>query len=293
MATDNKTVKVTEEYAPNNSLIKQSIEYPPKKTKSEWVAWGAQVLAAGAVIVAIAGLYLGYNQFNAQQQSANENALQDQQLTREQEKAAQLQALDQQQQTTLQNYVSTMSDLLLKENLRGSHSGDVVRQVAEAQTLTALENLNPSRKGILVKFLYDSGLIFNHSFPADYSGHYAGEPHYVPDNEPPLIISLKSADLSGADLSYANLEGADFFGANLSGANFSYADLGGADLSCLPYGLGCTELRGNNFQGANLLGANLGAVNLSDAINLTQDQLNQTWACTNSLPKGLTCNQTQ
>ena len=288
MATDNKNVKVTEEYAPDKNLIKQSIEYPPRKTKSEWVAWGAQILAAGAVIVAIAGLYLGYNQFKEQQQSENQKTFQEQQLTREQEKAAQLQALDQQQQTTLQNYVSTMSDLLLKENLRGSQPGDVVRQVAEAQTLTALQNLNPARKGILVKFLYDSGLIFNHSFPVNYGRQYAGAPHYDPGIEPPLIISLISADLSNADLSYANLDGADFVGADLHGANFSYADLRGAKLNCLPEDLGCTQLGANNFEGANLLGADLGAANLSDAINLTQDQLNQVWSCP-APPKGLTC----
>lgn len=270
MASKDKSVKVTEEYSPEGSLIKKTKESPSKKTLSDWVAWGAQVLAAGAVIVSIVALAIGVSQFNAEQQSNNQKAL------------------DEQQQTTLQNYVSTMSDLLLKENLRGSQSGGVVRQVAEAQTLTALQNLNPARKGILVKFLYDSGLIFNHTI--DYGSHYAGEPSYNPTIEPPLIISLQSADLSDADLSYANLEGADFFGANLRGANFSYADLRGANLSCLPYSAGCTQLSRNNFEGVNLLGADLTGAALFDSFNLTQQELDQVWSCQEAnLPKGLIC----
>jgi Pentapeptide repeats (8 copies) len=111
-------------------------------------------------------------------------------------------SIDEQQQTTLQNYFGNMSDLLLKENLRGSKSQDVVRQVAQAQTLMALENLNPARKRAIVKFLYESGLILSD-----------------PTSKTHSIITLNSADLSGADLSGVNLSGADLSGANLNDTN--------------------------------------------------------------------------
>ena len=68
--------------------------------------------------------------------------------------------VDLQHQAMLQNYLDQMSDLLLKENLRASKRGDVVKQVAEDQTLLVLQNMDPNRKGILVRFLYESGLSF-------------------------------------------------------------------------------------------------------------------------------------
>jgi hypothetical protein len=61
-----------------------------------------KIIGAVAIPLTVISLILNVNQFNTQQQQA------------------QAQALDQQQQTTLQNYLGTMSDLLLKENLRGS-----------------------------------------------------------------------------------------------------------------------------------------------------------------------------
>ena len=54
---------------------------------------------------------------------------------------------------------------------------------------------------------------------------------------------LRSANLSGADLSGANLRSADLSGANLSGANLRSADLSGADLSYSAWPLWCGSKR--------------------------------------------------
>jgi len=134
-------------------------------TLRDWIGALATPLT---ILIALFGFGWGVYTFNTQQ--ANDH----------------LKSIDEQQQTTLATYVDRMSDLLQKENLRGSKSKDVVRQVAEAQTLTALQNLNPVRKGILVKFLYESGLIV-----------------YDPANIIRPIIALSSADLSNVNLSYA------------------------------------------------------------------------------------------
>ena len=61
-----------------------------------------------------------------------------------------------------------------------------VQEVVRAQTLSVLEGLDPDRKRILLRFLYESGLI------------YKDKP----------VVSLAAANLSGADLSGANMQGA-------------------------------------------------------------------------------------
>ena len=73
-------------------------------------------------------------------------------------------------------------------------------------------------------------------------------------------VSLRGADLSGA-----NLFGADLSGANLFGADLSVANLFGADLS------------GANLSDANLRSADLSGANLSDA-NLSNVKTNSTTA---------------
>jgi hypothetical protein len=71
-------------------------------------------------------------------------------------------------------------------------------------------------------------------------------------------VGLSGANLSGANLSRANLIGAHLTRANLSGANLSRAILRGAYLDR-------ADLRGAKLSGANLMEANLMWANLSGA----------------------------
>ena len=139
-----------------------------------------------------------------------------------QEKKAERQiASDQSRETALQAYLDTMTELLLDKGLRESDLDDEIRSVARARTLTVLRKLDGERKGILLRFLHESGLI------SDKAGN---------------VVALHEADLNGADLSlFAKLEGAnlskadlhdaDMVSANLSGANLSEAILSSADLT--------------------------------------------------------------
>jgi hypothetical protein len=68
-------------------------------------------------------------------------------------------AQDQQQETALQTYLDRMSDLLFTEHLATSQPGDEVRQIARARTLTLLPQLNATRKGEVIRFLYEAKLI--------------------------------------------------------------------------------------------------------------------------------------
>jgi flagellar basal body-associated protein FliL len=218
---------------------------------------------------------------------------------------------DNQRESTLQDYFDKMSELLLKENLRGNiltfsvdskflkggelKSGDEVRTVARARTLTVLSRLDGRRKGSLLQFLYESHLlekdkpiVFLHGANlsrADLSEAYLSEA----DLSGAYLFGayLSEADLSGANLNGANLfeaclsgaklSGAKLSGANLSGANLSGANLSGANLSKVD--LSEANLSGANLSGANLFvaslfganlsGANLSGANLKDAIDTT------------------------
>jgi len=96
-------------------------------------------------------------------------------------------ASDQSCETALQAYLDTMTELLLDKGLRESNPDDEIRSVARARTLTVLRKLDGERKGILLRFLHESGLI------SDKAGN---------------VVALHEADLNGVDLSlFAKLEG--------------------------------------------------------------------------------------
>jgi uncharacterized protein YjbI with pentapeptide repeats len=169
---------------------------------------------------------------------------------------------DRVRQSVLQSYIQDMSGLLLDKGLATSKQDQPVRSIARSSTLTAVRQLDSDRKGILVQFLYESGLIRN------------TEDESSEQIDP--IIDLSGADLrgtslgGGADLSNANLGYADLTGANLTGAflsganlrdtDLSNANLSGANLSCNNPNLSGANLSCNN---PNLRGANLGCANLA------------------------------
>ena len=218
MATKNDTKKRTVEYEyPGKTPKRMTYEYPPGKTVSEWLAWGAQILTPLALIVPIIALIVGINQFKLQQSDS----------------AAQ--SLDQQRQTTLDTYLDRVQDLLLKDNF---YTNNDAKALVAARTFTVLRYLDGSRKAYLIRFLYDVYLMGY----ADSSGVH------------PPIINVYGFDLSSADFATAtsppNLRGVVLNSDNLYGANLSEVDLRQADL-------GNAYLQGANLQGAKLEGANL------------------------------------
>ena len=67
--------------------------------------------------------------------------------------------LDRAQQDVLQSYLRDMKELLLKEELLTSAPDSPVRQIARSNTLAAVRQLDKTRKGLLLLFLYDLNLI--------------------------------------------------------------------------------------------------------------------------------------
>ncbi|GMU40201.1 MAG: hypothetical protein AMXMBFR23_10670 [Chloroflexota bacterium] len=194
--------------------------------------------------------------------------------------SAREQAIENAQEQRLQDYLGQISNLTLDRQLLGGNldptRDTLVREVARAQTLTALDGMDGPRKRFVITFLYELGLI----------------------NGVASRISLENAELVGADLSGAELFAANLSGTRLAGANIARARLtsalmdravlnqadltsvllvdarlNGADLrlALLPdadmsnASMFNADLRGANLQGANLSGANLRSADLRGA----------------------------
>lgn len=200
-------------------------------------------------------------------------------LNRQERKAEQVIAENRIRESTLQAYLDNMTTLLLERNLRSSEPYSEVSSVARSRTLTALRTLDGERKGILIKFLYETALIDKKQIVIDlYGADLRGAHLYwanlagaqllgcYMDNAILLRANLTDADLSnsvlyGADLHYANLSGANLERSNISYANISEADLRKADLNH-------SVLYGANLSGANLSGANLSNTRLINILPL-------------------------
>ena len=141
--------------------------------------------------------------------------------------------LDQQYQKTLNDYLSFMTELLLKNKLLEKDCMPVTRSIARTQTLFALRALDGNRKAKLLQFLYESGLILNNP-----------------------IIQLTGADFRSANLENAVLRGAEIRGAYFQGADFRKANLDEGDFR------GC-DFSGADLDGASMLRASLKQANFS------------------------------
>jgi hypothetical protein len=112
------------------------------------------------------------------------------------------------QSEMLQAYLTLMATLLSDPDVKGTSRG-----VARAQSLAALEVLNPGRKRVLLQFLYELGLIKYGEVFVDLARANLSD------------ADLRDIKLSGADLSGVNLSSADLTGANLIDTKLSSADL--------------------------------------------------------------------
>lgn len=213
---------------------------------------------------------------------SNQQAQTSLQVSQQQHVADQRQAIDQQRATMLQTYMDNIQDLLLNHNLLKSKPTGDVATLARARTLTALQGLDPGRRGLLVLFLYEAKLIgFCENCESDAIGGY------IVDD---AIINLSRTNLSGADLSRTNLSGINLSGIPAMGVLSIGVDLSGADLSGTD--LSEANLNGANLNRDNLSEADLSGADLSEASNLTQQQLDQVYSCSRAmLPEGLACHQ--
>src|SRR5216683_2834596 len=193
------------------------LQYQPAKTLWDWL----QLLGVLAIPVAVV---LGVAWFTTKQGQASE-----------------AENKDNHHEAALQAYIDNMLELLLAKNLRSSTEDEEVQKIARVRTLTVLRRLDAERKGSVLQFLHESGLI----------------------GKDKRVIHLTGANLIGANLIGANLSGANLIGANLSGVYLSGADLSGVYLGGAYLFL--ANLSKANLSGASLYEANLSLANLSRA----------------------------
>jgi uncharacterized protein YjbI with pentapeptide repeats len=98
------------------------------------------------------------------------------------------------QDAAVQAYLDKIGDLMLQRDLRAEEES-AARTLAQARTLTVLEDLDADHKRGVVRFLWESGLV-----------------QAVKGCQPVI-------DLKGVDLSDTNLRGADLYGADLGEGN--------------------------------------------------------------------------
>ena len=174
-------------------------QYQPAKTLWDWL----QLLGVLAIPVAVALGTAGFTTKRGQVSDAENK--------------------DNQREAALQAYIDKMSELLLAKNLRNSSEEEEVRKIARVWTLTVLRRLDAERKGSVLQFLHESGLIDKDKHIIDLRGANLGGANL-------FEAELSGADLRGADLRRAKLSDADLSGANLSDCDFAGADLLDADL---------------------------------------------------------------
>jgi len=101
---------------------------------------------------------------------------------------------------------------------------------------------------------------------------------------------LEDGSLRGVMLCHAHLEGSDLYKANLREVDLHQAHLEGADLSLADLGSAKVTracLRGANLSQTSLAGADLFKADLSDARNVTDEQLTQAKRlCFATMPDG-------
>ncbi len=113
---------------------------------------------------------------------------------------------DRLQENVLQNYFDKMTELLIDEELDKSELQKNVRDIARVRTLTVLEQLDGIRRGILVKFLYEAGLINSR---ATVRLQEANLRDIILASVLLMNSNLNGCDMSYGDLSDANLRGSD------------------------------------------------------------------------------------
>ena len=207
-------------------------------------------------------------------------------FTTQQGKVADAENKDNQRETALQAYIDKMSELLLHEKLRDSAEDDEVRKIARVRTLTILPRLDGSRKGSVIRFLYESGLIDKDKTIIDLFGadltwsdpgtflNGANLSNAFLTNAILTLSELKNAKmnnviLTGAYLDFANLSDADLHYSRLNKSNMFNAKFVGANLSYVLLTDSILEeanLSKSNLTGAIFKGANLNMANLSEAI---------------------------
>ncbi len=169
---------------------------------------------------------------------------------------------DNQHARIMSEYLDAMTKYLLEDSAKNPDKTIKADMLARARTLNTLSQLDPVRKGQLLKFLYEARLVGRCKIDATKGDAKDCQPKKLDltdakldnvDFEKP--IPLPGVDLTGALLQDARLTGIDLTGAQLQKASLTRADLSDAQMKNAQ--LKSSNLEQSIFKGASLVGANL------------------------------------
>jgi uncharacterized protein YjbI with pentapeptide repeats len=184
---------------------------------------------------------------------------------------------DNEQSKILSEYLSAMANYLEQSSTLQAQSAvdstnqvkaEYAKQVARARTLNTLRQLDPNRKALLIKFLYESKLALK-KCPTNSDGttNFAGcEPSLLQLSDASLNkmafdipIDLKGIDLTRARLAESTLTNVDLEGARLTDAVLDKANLVGTFLKK-------AEMEKVKLRDAKLVEATLNDANLQNSL---------------------------
>jgi len=254
----------------------------PAKTIWDWMG----LLLAPATLAG-----LGFWFEHLQTKAADAKAKADLEATAYQAEQVRERAADQQREEALQNYLNSLSELLVDKQLKKLLHSQLEKSEDNAAASTPVsqpdkESEDEAAASPSIDALAALGVIkartlsllrmFDQDIPRQASVlSFLGDADLLTD----LNLDLSRSDWENADLKRVNLSGAKLNGANLKTANLkyanlnctdlSYADLSGADLS--PADLSGAKLNGADLRFAYLSGTDLTDADLTNA-NLQQAQ---------------------
>jgi uncharacterized protein YjbI with pentapeptide repeats len=200
------------------------------------------------VPLALAGIALGFNLLQSVREQKHEDARKQNELRI---------AAEARREDALSAYLQRMSELTLQHRL-ASHPSKDVALLAQNLTHTVLRRLDGPRKGHVLQFLADAGLLRGGYKPvislrhADLRNLSLRDGEFgIPDGEK----DAASTSLIGADLRHADFHGAALFDIRLDWADLRGADFTDAGLSFVVYSHAC--LTNTNFSRALLQDSDL------------------------------------
>ncbi|MCC6607881.1 MAG: pentapeptide repeat-containing protein [Anaerolineae bacterium] len=276
-------------------------------------------------VLALGGWWLNKTQRETELQIAQEQRAEDYRIAEAKNQTDKQIAKDRNQQALLDGYFDRMTSLILEKGLKDPDSGNEIRNIARTHTLSVLRNLDGKRKGQVLSFLNETGLIQkqNHGQPPPMISLHSAElrgadlimiplrelydanywtpalvtrlikedyDKYLPGTTKTWSADLRDCALKDADLSYAafiltDLSGTDFDEANLNGAILVLANLWLANLRYAS--LRGADLRRAKLPMAILDGADLQDANLEEA-EVTDEQLKSAKSLENAtMPNGV------
>ncbi|CAF0977706.1 unnamed protein product [Didymodactylos carnosus] len=177
-----------------------------------------------------------------QQHIARQNREKDRDLAKEQRAEDNKLADDVRMNNVLNGYFEEMSDIFTNKNI--SFDNTMTLTMIRAKTVTSLNQLDPTRKSIIIKFLYETKAITKR-------------------NTITFSVDLTDAELNNINMSSqtktnANLRYLVFSGVSLVNASFRNRDLAYSNFSF-------SYLTKANFQHSNLFGVNFHGASLQQA----------------------------